>query len=159
MSHPGWLPPLVLFKDFGFQWQPYEDKLYDYFRADFLDSRPNAPAKPVVVRYHPRFKGKEWAFWHLTSCGKIEKERTPDFHRCERIRWPRPIIESCGEGRVRAWKKGPKKDRRLLIALPDFSYLVVLASKEDHLVLITAYCVEHAHEQRKLEGEWRTNKL
>jgi hypothetical protein len=158
VSQPDWLPALVLFKDSGFQWQPYEDKVYGYFRADFLDSTPHALGMPVVVRRHPSFKGKEWAFWHLTSSAKIEEERRPDLRRCERIRWPRPIVGSCGEDRVRAWEKGPAKDRRLLVALPDFSYLVVLASKKDHLVLITAYCIEHRHEQRRLEREWRRNK-
>ena len=159
MSPPDWLPPLVLFADLDFQWQRYEDRLYQHFRADFLDSPPDALGRPVVVRRRPEYKGKEWAFWHLTSSGNIEEERVPDFRRCERIRWPRPIIESCGEERVRTWEKGPRGDRRLLIALRDFSYLVVLARKRDHLVLITAYDIEHAHERRKLEREWGTNKL
>ena len=159
MSDPEWLPPLVLFEDFGRQWQRYEDKLYDYFQADFLHSGPDVLGMPVRVRHDPKFKGKDWAFWHLTSYGKIEEERTPDLRRCERIRWPRPIIDSCGEERVRAWQKGPTRDRRVLIALPDFSYLVVLARKKDLLVLITAYCIEHGHERRKLERQWRTDRL
>jgi len=157
VSLPDWLPPLVRLDDYGGYWDRYEEALYQHFQDDFLESRPEAITKPVSIRHHPKYKGKEWAFWHLISSGRIEQERLPDFRRCERIRWPRPLIESWGEDRVRAWEKGPKRDRRLLIALLDFSYLVVLASKRDHLVLITAYCIEQAHERRKLEREWERN--
>jgi hypothetical protein len=158
VSLPGWLPPLVRLEDYAGDWERYEAVLYQHFRADFLVSRPEVLAKPVIVRRHPKYKGKEWSFWHLTTFGSVEEERLPDFRRCERIRWPRALIESCDEDRVAAWEKGLRKDRRLLIALPDFSYLVVLAKKKDHLVLITAYCIEQGHERRNLAREWERNR-
>ncbi len=44
-------------------------------------------------------------------------------------------------------------DERILIALPDFSYLVVLADRGDFVLLWTAYPVEHDHQKRKLWKE------
>lgn len=35
-----WLPPLVLFNDYGGDWQSYLDAIYDYFKQDFVDSKP-----------------------------------------------------------------------------------------------------------------------
>ena len=86
MSLPDWLPPLVRLDDYGGYWDRYEEALYQHFQDDFLESRPEAITKPVSIRHHPKYKGKEWAFWHLISSGRIEQERLPDFRRCERIR-------------------------------------------------------------------------
>src|SRR4030066_170192 len=57
-------------------------------------------------------KGKEATFWHLISEGKSEKDRLPDLRRCERIRWPRPIIEHHDRLTIKFWgpeRKGGKR--------------------------------------------------
>ena len=41
-----------------------------------------------------------------------------------------------------------------LIALLDFSYVVALADRGPHLVLLTAYCVEPYHSRCKLQREF-----
>ncbi len=48
-------------------------------------------------------------------------------------------------------------ERRIVMAIPDFSYVVVLADRGSYVLLWTAYYVEHDHRRRKLEaehGEW-----
>ena len=40
----------------------------------------------------------------LVQEGKVEDDRTPDLRRCERIRWPRPIIEHESEDSILVWE-------------------------------------------------------
>ena len=37
---PDWLPPLVLFNDFGGDWDAYLEAIYAWFKRDFIDSKP-----------------------------------------------------------------------------------------------------------------------
>ena len=96
--------------------------------------------------------GKEAAFWHCTSEGDVEEERVPDLRRCERIGWPRRLIEAIGTDRGRWWKERPGRTRRACVALADFSYLVVLEEMSTHCVLVTAYPVEKEHSRKKLRN-------
>lgn len=41
-----------------------------------------------------------------------------------------------------------------MIALGDFSYVVVLADRGDYVLLWTAYCVEMEHRRQKLRREY-----
>ncbi len=43
---------------------------------------------------------------------------------------------------------------RVVLALCDFSYVVVTEVRRDYLILWTAYCVRESHRQRKLEREF-----
>lgn len=106
------------------------------------------------MKRHPIIEGKEATFWHIISEGAIENERLPDLRRCERIRWPRPMIEAITTGYVKYWKNMRGKEERIVIALEDFSYVVVLADRGDYILLWTAYCVEQEHTRRKLKNEF-----
>jgi hypothetical protein len=44
------------------------------------------------------------------------------------------------------------------LALPDFSYLVVLADRGRFLLPWTAYHLERPHERRKLEQRWKIGR-
>lgn len=92
-SIPDWLPPLVLFTDYGGNWNRYVEALYSYFKQDFVDSSPSFRGTQLALKRHPMEHGKEATFWHLISEGQVEDKRVPNLRRCERIRWPRPIIE------------------------------------------------------------------
>jgi hypothetical protein len=152
---PEWLPALVCLPDYGDDWQRYLDALYGFFRLDFIESQPLFGKRPVGLKRHPLSNGKEATFWHLISEGRVEAERVPDLRRCERIRWPRPMIEAIGQGSVLCWRNIRGGETRVLIALPDFSYVVVLADRRRYVLLWTAYQVEHHHRRRKLEKDWR----
>ena len=148
----GWLPPLVCLEDCNGNWTLYLNAVYGHFRNDFVKSCPSVEGRRCGIMRTPITDGKEATFWHIISEGKIESERVPDLRRCERIRWPRPIIEAMGSTRVCCWRRDAGQPR-ILLALPDFSYLVVLKDLGNYVLLLTAYCVEPGHHRRKLAKE------
>lgn len=150
-----WLPALVLFNAFGGNWQLYEDALYEHFRQDFIESEPAFPGRTWAVKRHPESKGKACTFWHIVSEGSDEDERLPDLRRCERIRWPRPMIDAHAQPSVRIWRNTRRRSNRVLIALHDFSYVVVLEDRRKYIMLWTAYHVEHAWQRQQMQKEYR----
>ncbi len=149
-----WLPPLVLLKDYNDNWEYYVEVIYKFFCQDFVHSMPSFKNKRFALKRHPIIRNKEATFWHIISEGEQESERTPDLRRCERIRWPRPMIEALSSGNVVWWRNERKGAGRILIALRDFSYVVVLADRGEYVLLWTAYCVEQEHRRRKLRREY-----
>ncbi len=149
-----WLPELMVLSDFAGKWQAYLDAIYEVFCDDFVGSRPSYPGKRFALKRFPKALGKEATFWHLIQEGDVEEDRTPDLRRCERIRWPRPIIEAIQTDKVRQWRNTRGKNERIVIATNDFSYVVILDDRADYVLLWTAYCVEQEHRRRKLEREF-----
>jgi len=163
-----WLPDLVLFEDSGREWNTYEAVLYGWFKKDFLDSLPQWPQKRVGLKRQPlSADGKVATFEHFISEGEHESTRTPDFRRCERIRWPRPTIESFQNRKPAAtdkivwWRNQRRNEWRYILALPDFSYLVVVADRGDYVLPWTQYAVDREHQREKYRKEyedyWRKN--
>lgn len=148
------LPPLVLLEDYENSWDLYFEAIYYFFYQDFVTSKPKFEEKRFALKRLPVTKGKEATFWHIISEGKKEDERLPDLRRCERIRWPRPMIEAIKSDRLRCWKNKRKEEERIVIALEDFSYVVVLADRGEYVLLWTAYCVEREHQRQKLRREY-----
>lgn len=161
MAHD-WLPELECLVDYGNDWQKYLERLYTLFRRDFVTSHPSLVGKPCEIKRDPIIRFMEAGFWHLITDGEVEEERLPALRRCERISWPRPLIEASSDGgKVRTWrnKRGRGSSQsRLLIALDDFSYLVVLADTGRSFLLITAYPIEHSSQSAKLAKEYEAQK-
>jgi hypothetical protein len=155
---PVWLPPLVLFSDYEGNWRKYVDALYAFFKGDFVDHQPKFRDQKVVLKRYPMSQGKEATFWHLVSEGEVEADRLPDMRRCERIRWPRPIIEHSNETVVKVWKNERKGETRICLWLEKQEYLVILAERKGYVVLWTAYTVTREHQKRKLQREYEANK-
>ena len=153
-----WLPPLVLLADFQGDWENYFEAVYAYFKHDFVDSQPIFQGKQLRLKRHPVEQGKEATFWHLISEGKNEEERTPDLRRCERVRWPRTIIEKGSEPVIKIWGNERKGEKRICLWLEEYEYLVVLAERTDYLLLWTAYLVTYPHQKRKLQKEYESFK-
>jgi hypothetical protein len=151
---PDWLPALVELQTYGGDWHAYVEVLYGLFRQDFVESTPTYPGRRWAVKRHPEFQGKEATFWHIISEGDKEAERIPDLRRCERIRWPRCMIDSCATTRVRLWKQERRGETRIAIATPGFEYLVILADRGTYVLLWTAFAVDRAHQRRKYEREY-----
>jgi len=158
MSHGDWLPALALLSDHGGVWQRYVEALFDIYLGDFVRHNPVFSGKIVKVKRHPERDGKGATFWHLITAGSVEEKRAPDECRCERIRWPRPIIECSERARVCLWIEKRDDGNRALLALPDFSYVVVLVERGTFYLLITAYCVEREHRRNKLEKQYLAYK-
>lgn len=151
---PGWLPPLVLFSDYGGNWDAYLDAIYEWFKHDFVDKKPVFQERRLGLKRHPMTHGKEATFWHMIQEGDIEEDRTPDFRRCERIRWPRPIIEHDGDPAIKIWRNQRGNEDRVCLWFAQENYLVILADRGDYILPWTAYQVEQPHRQRKLQREY-----
>ena len=151
---PDWLPALVLLSEYGGNWERYLEAVYEYFKQDFVCSKPKFEGKQFSLKRHPLSNGKEWTFWHLIQEGEVEEDRLPDLRRCERIRWPKPIIEAIRTDKVWTWKNKRKQATRIVIAIKDFSYVVILEERRDYVLLWTAYWVERPHRRKKLRNEY-----
>jgi hypothetical protein len=162
MTETGWLPPLVYLEDAGGSWETYLGTLYGWFRRDFVESKPGWPGKRVGLKRYPLEQGKEATFWHFISEGQTEAERTIDVRRCECIRWPRPTIEAyigsrpVAGSRVVWWRNQRRNEWRYVIALPDFSYLVVMADRGEYVLPWTQYVVERERQREKYRKEYQT---
>ncbi len=154
---PTWLPGLISLDQYKGSWELYSEAVHKEFIKDFVESKPIYEGKPIFVRYEPSYKLKGATFWHLVSEGTEESERIPDLRRCERIRWPRAIIENATSDDIKVWEttrtwKG-QKQRRINFALDGFDYLVVIADSRN-FDLVTAYPVERSHSREKLRKEF-----
>ena len=150
MATDDWLPPLMEFNDYAGDWNAYLDAIYAAFRKDFVTYKPSFRGRRLGLKRHPEYDGKEATFWHMTSEGSVEDERIPDFRRCERIRWPRPLIEHEAESEVLVWTESRgANDDRIHIYLPDERYLVVLADRGSYILPWTAFYIEHENGHRK----------
>lgn len=157
-----WLPELLSLEDFGGSWGDYVEALHRRFVADFVSDKPGWSGKEVKLKRHPEYEGKSATFWHMTSEGKTEADRTPEMRRCERIAWPRPMMDEFDDSepgttacRIRWWTELRGKELRYHLAPSDFSYVVVVADRGSFVLPWTAYYVEHTWRRRKLERKWR----
>ena len=151
---PDWLPPLVLFEDFKGNWDAYLDTIYMYFKQDFVESRPVFQGRRLGLKRHPLAHGKDATFWHMISEGQEEENRIPDFRRCERIRWPKPVIEHENDPKVKYWVSVKRKEDRVHIWLEEEDYVVVLADRRGFLLPWTAFLVTRPHTKGKLRKEY-----
>ena len=148
------MPDLVLLESVSGDFNRYLDLVYNYFKEDFVTSRPVYRGKRVGLKCIPFYAGKEATFWHLTSEGSDEKNRNPDIRRMERIRWPRPIMETSEHPTLKVWRNKRKSDERILLWHEAEQYLVVLADRGDYILPWTAYLVTEAHQEKKLRLEY-----
>lgn len=154
---PAWLPPLVLFGYYGGNWDTYLNAIYQWFKQDFIDSKPQFQGRRIGLKRHPMTHGKEATFWHMIQKGEVEDARTPDFRRCERIRWPRPVIEHNDDSMIKIWCNQRGNEKRVCLWFEQENYLVILADRGDYILPWTAYLVEQPHRQRKLQREYEEN--
>lgn len=156
-----WLPELVLFESYGNDWDKYLDALYAFYKADFLDSKPKYKNTYVGVKRLPKYDGKESNFWHLIQEAyqtTKEEDRIPDLRRCERIRWPRPIIENATKPVALVWENtrhySSGIEKNICLWLKEKEYLVILRRRKTYFLLWTAYPVTKDHTRRKLQKEY-----
>jgi hypothetical protein len=151
---PRWLPELVRLSSYRNDFGRFLDAVYAFFRADFVESRPSFRGERLSLKRHPLVQGKEYTFWHMVSEGSDEATRQPDVPRCERIRWPRPVIEHSTAPALRVWGNVRNGERRVCLWLVANEYLVVLARRKGYLLPWTAYPVTRSHRKAKLKREY-----
>jgi len=151
---PPWLPPLICLAAFGGDWRRYEEALYRVFCRDFIGGGLTFGGIPVRLKRHPLSAGKEATFWHLISEGAEEAERIPDMRRCERIGWPKAVIEHAGDPAVLSWENERRHgERRACLWVEEEDYLLVLALRSGYVLPWTAYLVQRDHQKAKLRRE------
>jgi len=151
-----WLPPLLSFSDFGGDWDSYEEALYEAFCDDWIFGQPPVVfGQRVTIEKTPLYLGKEFAYWHLTSKGKVEENREPDFRRCERIRWVRALLDHVDTPDTIHWENERRGQLGIVVSLPDHSYAVAVRKRRGYLVLKTAFPVSWGHTKRTHEREYR----
>lgn len=161
-----WLPPLLDFASCNGEAGRIVDATYVVFREEFVPVIPPFQGQSVTIAPNPRRDGKERTFWHLITKGDVEDLRHLDVERCSRMRWPRALMTRCPASKpstndeVIWWKNRRDHEERILIALNDFSYVVVLANRTRYLLIWTAYPVEFGHRKNSMRREyeefWRT---
>jgi len=153
-----WLPELILLEHHDGAWEPFIEAVYRAYCDDWVfGPRAYFSGQVIRCRQSPSYVGKEYAFWHLTSRDE-EGDRVPDLRRCERVRWPRAIMTMTSSDDVRVWESSRPGNMRFLIALKDFSYVIVLGSRNGYYLLVTAYHVEHEHRRKKLAKEYSNSQ-
>lgn len=158
MNTTAWLPPLVLLEGCGGDWSRYVATLYSYFRRDFIDRFPVLLGKPVGIFRNPIYDGKEETFWHIISENDPAGERFPDMRRCERICWPRAVIENISDAGILVWEKTTfKNETRICLWIEDSDYLVILVKTSTRYLLLTAFPIRERN-KAKIREEYRRAK-
>lgn len=153
---PTWLPKLVTLDSYGGDWVEYEKALYQLFTRDFVTQKPSFRGQALRLKSYPFTNNREATYWHLITKGEREEDREPCLRRCERIQWPKAVIENCQDVAVRVWETERKGEPRVMIWLVPYDYVVVLAKRSGYLVMWTAYVVEYGHTRRKLQKDFDT---
>lgn len=156
-----WLPPIKPFPHESFNvdsYREYESSLYKEYRRQFWETHPMFEGKRVQVRRSPIIDGYEESFVHFT-CKNYDgaENREPDFRRCERLHWIRPVIEhylckqTCDENceGIKTWEEPYKNTVRVNFLFEEERYLVVLEKRESYCLLITAYYLDYENTLRK----------
>lgn len=138
MCNVPWLPPLVLSRDYC-DFDDYLGALYGFFAEDFIKSNPSLLGRPVRSKRVEPYKQKDHSFWHciekaIPGAKICEDNREIQFPLCERIRWPRPIIEQAlSSDDVLAWtetRSGSGTKERVHLFVPKEKYVVVLEPRK-----------------------------
>jgi hypothetical protein len=156
---PSWLPQTVTLESYSGDWEQYVEAIYRYFRADFIDGRTCFGQVLVTLVSYTQYKGKEDTFWHVISKeDNTVAGRIPDLRRCERIRWPRPVIEHNKTKGVLTWQRRMNGRMRTVIWVEDADYMVILVHKQGYYALLTAFNVEGSHERENLRAQYESYK-
>ena len=155
-------PPLILFSDFGGDWQAYEESLFDIFLNEIARAGLGFRGMPVSCRRQPETHGKWSSFWHLVQEGRIEDDRLPDLRRCERLRWVPHVIRNADAATDIDWWENQRRREQSTLFWYREEYLVVLARRSGYWLLKTAYCTDRRHRcdslRRERELFWRSRK-
>jgi len=156
---PDWLPELI---DTNGAWDEILGRLYNVFKADFIQGSPRYEGLPV---WHDRRKldgdPHEEGFWHLvTKEDKVTKDRYPDFPRAKRLRWCRATIDKNAPPDVLVfdYEEGDGRIRRYLW-VHECDYLVVLekrrrGGKDRAYSLVTAFYLDGSSGKRRIQKKY-----
>ncbi|MCC2606928.1 hypothetical protein [Planctobacterium marinum] len=154
---PQWLPEMIRLESFGGNWDAFFEEVYNSFQRDFVDNNPVFRGKRLGLKRHPEYDGKSATFWHMISEGKDEESRMPDIRRCERIRWPKAIIENDADSVLKVWAEKKQGDKRIYLWFEMEGYLVVLNVRKGYILPWTAFYIEREHQRQKYNKRYKRN--
>jgi len=158
VAPPLTFPDLLYLNDYNGDFGAYFNSVYDIFEAHFIKSNPLFMGIRVSAQRLPLVDNIHRTFYHITHEGEDENNRTPDFRRMERIRFPKFIIESCPHPDLLIWENIRGRDTRILIFNEATSYLIVLTKRNGYYLFWTAYFVEREHQKKKYIKEYKAYK-
>lgn len=154
-----WLPEKILRCNFSSD-SDFLKEVEDAYKNDFVRGVVCFRTTPVKRKTYPiRHNGEDASFWHITTCGNSEDSRVRSYDRCERIKWPKAIIENEKDFLINVWEEGKKL--LLHFRFTEFQphekdYLVVLEKRNKYYVLWTAYPIEWEHTRQKYLKRFQT---
>lgn len=141
------VPPEL--EEFEGEWDAYQERIYEIFQTTICDAGLTFQGLRVGIKRHPEYKEKHFSFWHITSEGEREEERTPDLRRCERIRWVNWLITNCdSHPGISFWENKRGSQKHVVIWSEEHKYAVILAKRNGYYLLKTAYVVSERREER-----------
>jgi hypothetical protein len=152
--YPDWLPNIYPVKPWK---SDTYDQLYNLFKNDFINTTPKYNGSPVWI-FPEKEDNKEVIFWHLTTKqDKITRTRYPDFDRCERLPWPRSLIDNPCKPEVLSWDfKEGDGGIKTYIWLKDLDYLVIMKKYSNNSCrLLTSFNIEHKSYKSKLLKKYK----
>lgn len=151
------LPDKILFSSYS-NINDFGEAVYQIFKKDFVDTKPTFRGIRLGLKRRPLIEGKEYTFYHFTTKGKDENNRTPDIKRMERITFPRPMIDNSEHSYLKVWRNKRRGKKRILIFHEAERYLIILDDRGDFILPWTAYYIEYNNRKRKLLKEYEAYK-
>jgi hypothetical protein len=153
------LPDLFPFKG---DWPSYEDGLYQIYLSEIVHAKLCFKGLPISCQYRPESKNKHFGFWHVISEGEVEDDRTPDFRRCERIRWIAYLIAQAEtDNEISWWENKRGSNTHVVIWHEAENFAVILAKRKDYYLLKSAYCPQNKRVKdfiRERDNFWKAQK-
>lgn len=147
-------PDTILMNAYNGNFEHYFNAVYAIFENDFIKTQPVFKGHKVGVRRYPEMDGLHRTFYHITSEGEDEGNRTPDFNRMERIRFPKFVIQNEHHAEILVWKNKRGRDERIVLFNEEEKYVMIITERNGYFMFITAYCVNEGHRKRKLLKEY-----
>jgi hypothetical protein len=148
-----WLPDLVKYDSSKMTLDQYIEALYEYFKQDFIYTKPKFNGEELALKKYPLRDNKEATFYHITTKGEDEENRIFEIERCERIRWAKSILESDYIG-LKIWENKRKNKKNILIWFDEMEYIVIIRKMPTYKMFWTAYPVTEPHRKIKLQKEY-----
>lgn len=142
----------------------YEDALYELFCSVYESGSICFRQVEVKMKHYPPDYDERSGFYHLICENYDEKDessRLPNLRRCERIKWPKYIIENCEESKCKdllVWPNTRKGKKNILLYCVSLDYLVVLGVRNGYYLLTTAYPVTRYDTRKGLLKEYAKYK-
>lgn len=143
------LPPLVKYEQFMSD-EDFLDALYEYFKQDFVLTKPVYKSSPIRLKRFPLRNNRETTFYHITTTGKDENNRNIDVPRAERIRWIKPIIET-NDRILLVWENVRKKEESILLYHEKENFLIVLRKRSNGIVFWTSFYTNKCYKKKLLK--------